>query len=389
MGLRTVKEAHFWCVTASSPSNIRVCGVQHAPPLRLGVAIAISDTPIIGSRKQERHPNATGPGTILRPGPLPRYTSYPTSSHFSASVRELDYQAWLKSLGGQQSASIYVHVPFCRSMCWYCGCHTSVTKRDEPIAIYAAGLRTEAYLVAEVAGQRQPISHIHFGGGITTVMTPETFADLVGSLRYSFAVLPDAEIAVEIDPRMLSEPMAETLGYCGVNRASLGVQSFDPVVQRAINHLQSFGQTATSVDRLRRAGVGRINFDLFYGLPQQTVASCLDTVAKCLELHPDRISAFGYAHIPAFKKHQRKIDEFNLPDSVERYLQFETIAEALIDAGYARVGIDHFALPHESLARAKQEGRLKRNFQGYTDDCVTPSLVSAPAPSGACSKGSS
>jgi len=301
---------------------------------------------------------------------LPRYTSYPTSPHFSASVRELDYQAWLKSLGGQQSASIYVHVPFCRSMCWYCGCHTSVTQRDEPIAIYAAGLRTEAYLIAEVVGQRQPISHIHFGGGTPTVMTPATFADLVGSLRYSFAVLPDAEIAVEIDPRMLSEPMAEMLGYCGVNRASLGVQSFDPVVQRAVNRLQSFEQTATSVDRLRRAGVGRINFDLLYGLPQQTVASCLDTVAKCLELHPDRFSAFGYAHIPAFKKHQRKIDEFALPDSVERYLQFETIAEALVDAGYVRVGIDHFALPHESLARARREGRLKRNFQGYTDDCA-------------------
>ncbi|MGY4319669.1 oxygen-independent coproporphyrinogen III oxidase [Bradyrhizobium sp. JR3.5] len=303
---------------------------------------------------------------------LPRYTSYPTAPHFSASVRESDYQAWLKSLGSQQSASasIYVHVPFCRTMCWYCGCHTSVTKRDDPIAIYAAGLRTEAYLVAEAVGQRQPISHIHFGGGTPTIMTPETFADLVGSLRYSFAVLPDAEIAVEIDPRSLSEPMAEALGYCGVNRASLGVQSFDPVVQRAINRLQSFGQTATSVDRLRRAGVGRINFDLLYGLPRQTVASCLDTLAKCLELHPDRFSAFGYAHIPAFKKHQRKIDQSTLPDSVERYLQSETIAEALVDAGYVRIGIDHFALPDDNLVLARQNGRLRRNFQGYTDDCA-------------------
>lgn len=167
---------------------------------------------------------------------------------------------------------------------------------------------------------------------------------------------------------MLSKPMAETLGYCGVNRASLGVQSFDPVVQRAINRLQSFGQTATSVDRLRRAGIGRINFDLLYGLPLQTVASCLDTVAKCLELHPDRFSAFGYAHIPSFKKHQRKIDESALPASFERYLQSETIAEALIDAGYVRIGIDHFALPDDNLALARQEGRLRRNFQGYTDD---------------------
>ncbi|VIO70385.1 Oxygen-independent coproporphyrinogen III oxidase [Bradyrhizobium ivorense] len=299
---------------------------------------------------------------------LPRYTSYPTAPHFSASICESDYQTWLKSLGAQQSASIYVHVPFCRRMCWYCACHTSVTKRQEPISIYAAGLRTETYLVAETVGRRQPISHIHFGGGTPTIMTPETFADLVGSLRHSFAVLPDAEIAVEIDPRMLSEPMAEALGYCGVNRASLGVQSFDPVVQRGINRRQSFGQTATSVDRLRRAGVDRINFDLLYGLPRQTVASCLDTVAKCLELHPDRFSAFGYAHIPSFKKHQRKIDESALPDSVTRHVQFETIAEALVDAGYVRIGIDHFALPDDNLALARQEGRLRRNFQGYTDD---------------------
>ncbi|MGN8544509.1 oxygen-independent coproporphyrinogen III oxidase [Bradyrhizobium sp. C9] len=299
---------------------------------------------------------------------LPRYTSYPTAPHFSASICESDYQTWLKSLGAQQSASIYVHVPFCRRMCWYCGCHTSVTKRQEPISFYAAGLRTEAYLVAETLGRRQPITHIHFGGGTPTIMTPETFADLVGSLRHSFAVLPDAEIAVEIDPRMLSEPMAEALGYCGVNRASLGVQSFDPVVQRGINRLQSFGQTATSVDRLRRAGVERINFDLLYGLPRQTVASCLDTVARCLELHPDRFSAFGYAHIPSFKKHQRLIDASTLPDSVARHVQSETITEALVDAGYVRVGIDHFALPDDNLALASQEGRLRRNFQGYTDD---------------------
>ncbi|MHC6156917.1 oxygen-independent coproporphyrinogen III oxidase [Bradyrhizobium elkanii] len=299
---------------------------------------------------------------------LPRYTSYPTAPHFSASICESDYQTWLKSLGAQQSASIYVHVPFCRRMCWYCGCHTSVTKRQEPISFYAAGLRTEAYLVAETLGRRQPISHIHFGGGTPTIMTPETFADLVGLLRHSFAVLPDAEIAVEIDPRMLSEPMAEALGYCGVNRVSLGVQSFDPVVQQGINRLQSFGQTATSVDRLRRAGVERINFDLLYGLPRQTVASCLDTVARCLELHPDRFSAFGYAHIPSFKKHQCLIDASTLPDSVARHVQSETITEALVDAGYVRVGIDHFALPDDNLALASQEGRLRRNFQGYTDD---------------------
>ena len=299
---------------------------------------------------------------------LPRYTSYPTAPHFSPAIGEERYRSWLKSVPVQQPASIYLHVPFCRSMCWYCGCHTSVTKRDDPIATYAAGLRTEARLVAETIGQRMPISHIHFGGGTPTIMSPETFVDLVGALRYSFFVLPDAEIAVEIDPRTLTEPMVEALGYCGVNRASLGVQSFDPAVQRAINRLQSFEQTAASVERLRRAGVGRINFDLLYGLPLQTVDSCLDTVAKCVELRPDRFSVFGYAHVPSFKKHQRKIAEDSLPNSIERHLQSETIAEALLDAGYVRIGLDHFALPGDSLAIARQEGRLKRNFQGYTDD---------------------
>ena len=299
---------------------------------------------------------------------LPRYTSYPTAPHFSPTIAESDYRRWLQSIPVRQPASIYLHVPFCRSMCWYCGCHTSITKRDDPIAIYTSGLRTEAHLVAETIGQRLPVSHIHFGGGTPTIMTPETFVDLVGTLRSAYFVLPGAEVAVEIDPRTLTEPMAEALGYSGVSRASLGVQSFDPDVQRAINRSQSFEQTATCVERLRRAGVANLNFDLLYGLPLQTVDSCLETAARCLELRPARFSVFGYAHIPSFKKHQRKIAEADLPDSIERHLQSETIAEALMDAGYVRVGLDHFALPGDNLAMAKREGRLRRNFQGYTDD---------------------
>lgn len=301
---------------------------------------------------------------------LPRYTSYPTAPHFSPVVGEEQYRNWLKSVPTQHPASIYLHVPFCRSMCWYCGCHTSVTKREDPIAAYAAGLRTEARLVAETIGQRMPISHVHFGGGTPTIMPPDIFVDLVGALRRSFFVVPDAEIAVEIDPRTLTEAMTEALGYCGVNRVSLGVQSFDPAVQRAINRMQGFEQTAAAIERLRRAGVNRINFDLLYGLPLQTVDSCLDTVAKCIELRPDRFSVFGYAHVPSFKKHQRKIAEDGLPNSIERHRQSETIAEALVDAGYVRIGLDHFALPEDSLAIAKREARLKRNFQGYTDDCA-------------------
>lgn len=302
---------------------------------------------------------------------LPRYTSYPTAPHFSPAITETHYSKWLRALSSRQPASLYVHVPFCRAMCWYCGCHTSLTKRDEPIAIYTAALRREAGIVAETIGHRQPISHVAFGGGTPTIMSPESFIDLMGALRFSYFVQPDAEIAVEIDPRTLTADMTEALGQCGVNRVSLGVQSFDPDVQRAINRVQSFEQTAAAVQSLRNAGGGKVNFDLLYGLPLQTVESCLDTVAKCIALRPDRLSVFGYAHIPSFKKHQRKIAEDTLPDSPERHLQSEAIAEALIDAGYVRIGLDHFALPEDNLAIAQQAGRLHRNFQGYTDDNAT------------------
>lgn len=305
---------------------------------------------------------------------LPRYTSYPTAPHFSPAITEAHYGNWLRNLPSRQPASLYVHVPFCRAMCWYCGCHTSVTKRDDPIAVYTAALRREAEIVAETIGHRQPISHIAFGGGTPTIMSPDSFIDLIGALRFSYLVRPDAEIAVEIDPRTLTADMTVALGQCGVNRVSLGVQSFDPAVQRAINRAQSFEQTATAVQSLRNAGVSKVNFDLLYGLPLQTVDSCLDTVAKCLALRPDRLSVFGYAHIPSFKKHQRKIVEDTLPDSPERHLQSEAIAKALVDAGYVRIGLDHFALPEDNLAIAQQSGRLHRNFQGYTDDNATTLL---------------
>jgi oxygen-independent coproporphyrinogen III oxidase len=299
---------------------------------------------------------------------LPRYTSYPTAPHFSPAVNENSYRDWLESIGPRRSMSLYLHVPFCRSMCWYCGCHTSVTRRNEPIAVYAAALRNEAQLVADALRHRARVTHIHFGGGTPTIMSPELFVDLIGALRHSYFVVPEAEIAVEIDPRTLSEPMTLALGYCGVARASLGVQSFDPKVQHAINRVQSFEQTATAARRLRQVGLRGINFDLIYGLPHQTVDSCLSTVARCVELRPDRFSVFGYAHVPSFKKHQRKIDEAVLPDSLERHLQSEAIADALESAGYVRIGLDHFALPTDSMVLAQREGRLRRNFQGYTDD---------------------
>ena len=264
---------------------------------------------------------------------LPRYTSYPTAPHFSSAVGAATYAEWLSAIPRQAQASLYLHVPFCRSMCWYCGCHTSVARRDEPVAVYESALRCEIDLVARQIDRRIKVSHIHFGGGTPTIMAPESFVDLMGTLRHAFFVLPSAEIAIEIDPRRLSGAMVDALALGGVNRASLGVQSFDPDVQRAINRVQSFEETAAAAANLRRAGIEGINFDLIYGLPHQTVASCLDTVRRSVELRPDRFSVFGYAHVPAFKKHQRKIDEAVLSDTLERHDQACAIAEALREGG--------------------------------------------------------
>jgi oxygen-independent coproporphyrinogen-3 oxidase len=299
---------------------------------------------------------------------LPRYTSYPTAPHFSTSIGPGSYAEWVKAIPLHATTSLYLHVPFCRAMCWYCGCHTSVARREEPIAVYAAALRCEIDLVSKQIERRLPVNHIHFGGGTPTIMAPETFADLIGSIRHAFFVLPSAEVAVEIDPRTLTDRMIGALALGGVNRASLGVQSFDAVVQRAINRVQSFEETAAATSGLRRAGVSGINFDLIYGLPNQTIASCLDTVRRCVELRPDRLSVFGYAHLPGFKKHQRKIDEAWLPDSRQRHDQSHAIANALKEAGYVQIGLDHFALPDDEMAIALRDGRLHRNFQGYTTD---------------------
>lgn len=300
---------------------------------------------------------------------LPRYTSYPTAPNFSAVIGEADYCSWLGALP-PKSASLYVHVPFCAAMCWYCGCHTTVAAREAPVDRYVQSLHQEIELVAGAVAWPLTVNHLHFGGGTPTLMQPMQMRAIVDDLRNRFDFDRDAEVAIEIDPRTLSDGMAETLGACGFNRASLGVQSFDPAVQRAINRVQSFEQTETAVRSLRCNGIGRINFDLIYGLPHQNVQSCLDTVEQALALAPDRLAVFGYAHVPAFKPHQRKIDGEALPDWESRFAQSRAIAQALVGAGYVEIGLDHFALPGDPLAEAAAAGRLHRNFQGYTIDAA-------------------
>ena len=299
---------------------------------------------------------------------LPRYTSYPTAPCFSGAITQRTYRKWLSEIPHDKTVSLYLHIPFCQSMCWYCGCNTTIVKRNDPVAEYLVAMQREIEMVADNIGKRLQVGAVHFGGGTPTIMTPMQFAELMNLLRRTFDIRPDAEIAIEIDPRRLTPEMSLVLGANGVTRASLGVQSFDPVVQQAIHRIQSFEDTAAATHGLRDAGIGGINFDLIYGLPHQTVASCFDTVQKCLELRPDRLSVFGYAHIPTFKTHQRKIEEDALPGGTDRHLQANTIAHCLTKAGYRQIGLDHFALPDDGLATAQTAGRLHRNFQGYTTD---------------------
>ena len=303
---------------------------------------------------------------------VPRYTSYPTAPNFVSTSGDSVHRDWLRDVPASEPLSVYLHMPFCRQMCWYCGCHTTVAKRDAPIARYVEHLAAEIRLVRSQFPERATVAHLHWGGGTPTVLAPEAIRTLDQQLREAFEFTPDAEIGLEIDPRTLTDTVAGAFVDSGVNRVSLGVQTFDPVVQEAINRVQPIEQVTAAVALCRQLGIGGVNFDLIYGLPHQTTGSCLDTVQKALLLRPDRLAVFGYAHVPAFKPHQRKIDDANLPSTEQRLEQAEAIAEALLVAGYQQIGLDHFALPDDPLAVAARSGSLHRNFQGYTTDpCAT------------------
>lgn len=240
--------------------------------------------------------------------------------------------------------------------------------RDAPIAQYAETLLKEIALLADHLPDRLSISHLHWGGGTPTALVPDDLERAMNMVRQHFIVTPKAELAIESDPRTLSEDMIARIGALGFNRASFGVQEFDPKVQKAINRIQPPEMVARSVDGLRAAGVANINFDLIYGLPHQSVETLLDTIETCNDMRPNRIALFGYAHVPWMAKKQRLIDEAALPGPEARLEQATAAAEALVKAGYVAIGLDHFALPTDSMARAAKAGTLRRNFQGYTTD---------------------
>ncbi|WP_235823938.1 oxygen-independent coproporphyrinogen III oxidase [Actibacterium lipolyticum] len=299
---------------------------------------------------------------------VPRYTSYPTAPHFSKAIGPKEYAEWVSALNPNAPVSLYLHVPFCRELCWYCGCNMKLAKRDAPVAEYAKTLIKEINLVSEHLPGRMDISHLHWGGGTPTALVPDDLARAMDAVRASFNVTSHAELAIESDPRTLTDEMIRRIGELGFTRASFGVQEFDTKVQKAINRIQPPDMVRRSVDGLRSVGVSGINFDLIYGLPHQTVGTLLETIRLCVDMQPDRIALFGYAHVPWMAKKQRLIDETALPGVDERLLQSQAAAVALTDAGYVAIGLDHFALPSDSMAKAAEAGTLRRNFQGYTTD---------------------
>ncbi len=298
---------------------------------------------------------------------IPRYTSYPTAPHFRPAIDAVIYRSWLRALPEGSAASLYLHVPFCAALCWYCGCHTRVARGHGPVADYAKLLQHEMALVATEC-PKLAAKHVHWGGGTPNMLTGDELHQLMRELGDRFRLAADAEISVELDPRIVTEDQVRAFAAAGVNRASLGVQDFDERVQRAIHRIQPFAMTAQTVEWLRAAGIGGINFDLIYGLPLQTVASVIDTADRAASLEPDRIALFGYAHVPWMKKHQALIPEETLPDAAERLRQSEAASARLVEHGYVRIGLDHFARPEDPLARQLAAGRLHRNFQGYTTD---------------------
>lgn len=298
---------------------------------------------------------------------IPRYTSYPTAAEFNASVEAQTYRRWLAAMPAGAPVSIYLHVPFCAELCLFCGCNTTVVRSHSAVTAYAELLRAEIAMVGALL-DRPKATQIHWGGGSPTMVQPRDFMQIMATLRTHFAVAADAEIAIEIDPRTMTRDHVAAIKDAGVTRASLGVQDFEERVQQAIHRRQSFEQTARVVDWLRDAGIASINLDLMYGLPHQTVATVEATVSGTLALKPDRLALFGYAHVPWLKRHQKLLPEDALPGSAERFAQSVAAADALVSAGYQRIGLDHFALRDDLLARRQREGRLHRGFQGYTTD---------------------
>ncbi len=298
----------------------------------------------------------------------PRYTSYPPATQFGPTVGPGTLLDWLAQIKPGSSISLYAHIPFCRRLCWFCACRTQGTLSEAPLAPYVDALVAEAGIIAGALPQGVRVSHLHLGGGTPTFLPPDLLRRLFAMLDAHFPRAPGAEISIEVDPTEQDDARLDALAEAGVTRASLGVQDFDPAVQKAIGRPQSFEQTRAAVDGLRQRGINAINLDLLYGLPNQTQASLQRTLDMALSLVPDRLALYGYAHVPWASKRQVMIREDDLPNGRQRLELSQRAAARIAAAGYTAIGIDHFARPGDTMAAAAQAGVLHRNFQGYTTD---------------------
>ncbi|TKZ22115.1 oxygen-independent coproporphyrinogen III oxidase [Shimia litoralis] len=299
---------------------------------------------------------------------VPRYTSYPTAPHFSNDVTPELFGAWINAIPADSQISLYIHVPFCRRLCWFCACRTQGTASASPVAAYVETLKQELKILKAQLPDGITLSRLHWGGGTPTLLEPAMMEDLVGAIFDVAPMAPEGEFSVEIDPNEIDDARLTVLSRAGMNRASIGVQDFDPDIQETIGRIQGYDVTRDAVDAIRAHGVKSLNADILFGLPHQSQARITESVQKLLSLSPDRVALYGYAHVPWMAKRQQMIPSDALPTPQERLALFETARKLFLWDNYAEIGIDHFATKEDGLAIAQANGTLRRNFQGYTDD---------------------
>ena len=311
---------------------------------------------------------------------VPRYTSYPTAPQFKPDVGNDNVSDWISAIPAGSSVSLYVHIPFCRRLCWFCACRTQGTQTAEPVGAYVGTLKKELALIKARLPDGVTFEHLHWGGGTPTLLEPQMIADLSGAIFDLAPLAEGAQFSVEIDPTEIDGPRLDALAAAGLNRASIGVQDFDPMIQEVIGRPQSYEVTKDAVDGLRSRGIRSLNVDLLYGLPHQTEARIADSVNKVISLDPDRIALFGYAHVPWMSKRQQLIPTEALPSPEARLKLYGLARDLFVGAGHEEIGIDHFAKPDDGLAVAHRAGTMHRNFQGYTED-KSPALIPVGASS--------
>jgi len=299
---------------------------------------------------------------------VPRYTSYPTAPHFSADVGPDHTRDRIAEIPQGGTVSVYIHIPFCRRLCWFCACRTQGTASGAPVAAYLDSVKAELALLRAELPQGVEIEHLHFGGGTPTLLSPAMITELTDAIKKVAPLTKDAQFSVEIDPNELDDARLDSLAAAGMNRASIGIQDFDPEIQDVIGRPQSYDITKAAVDGLRARGIDSLNTDILYGLPHQTETRMSESVQLLLSLNPDRIALFGYAHVPWMAKRQTMIPTKALPTPEERLELFNLARNLLVWDGFAEIGIDHFARPGDGLELAHREGTMRRNFQGYTED---------------------